>query len=614
MTSQPVRATAFVIVTLVAVAVAWLWLVTYGTWQLAEEEWLSQAFDSLARSVVRGEVTVDSAAIRWEGIRHGDRVVLYQSPFPALLRIIPLQLWPETAGRWARTSCWLAVLLSGVSFTVLVWRAAGTNLSVTQPRRGWLVAWSVLGFGLGSPVAFLISCARLYHEAILWGVAWSVAGLLCAWEASRDGVRQGLALAGLAVCTGGALLSRLTFGLPLLVIWVALAAWTVTRCNTGGEGGPARRKVAGVVVGVLVLGAALALAAWYNHARFGSVWKTFDYSGFYLDPANFGGELNLRRLPSVLVNYFGFFPSYLSSQPPFVRMAHSWYADPTVFNEWREESISLTFASSWLVVGAVLGVVAMLRRRDWKELTIQAAVGAQALMILTFYFVTQRYQGDLLPAFVFAFAVFLARTRLDSRAGRWLAAALPLLVLTSCFASVASALDWNMRLSGDTARSYKLFLARTLSPRALPRWQGRRVYLSHMMPTRTTASFAAMGVNTSWDGRPLTIGGRVLAEGLGMHAVSTATYTVPEGATDFEALIGLAGSVAGSDGAAQFLVLGQDESILFDSGVVVADAPERVVRVPLRGAKEVTLKLDDGGNGINSDHGVWGEASFLLPK
>lgn len=611
---QRVRAGALVVVTLLAVGVAWLWLVTYGTWQLGEEEWLSQAFDSLAQSLVKGEVTVDPAAIRWEGIRHGDRVVLYQSPFPALLRIVPLHLWPQTAGRWARTSCWLAALLAGASFTLLAWRAAGANTTVAQSRRGWLVAWSVLGFGLGSPVTYLIACARLYHEAILWGVAWGVAGLLCAWEASHDGAHRGLALAGLAVCAGGALLSRLTFGLPLLVIWVALATWAVTRFRSPEEGGRARRTVAGVVAGALVLAIGLGFAAWYNHARFGSIWKTFDYSGFYLDPAKFGGELNLRRLPSVLVNYFGFFPSYFSSQPPFVRMAHSWYADPTVFNEWREESISLTFASSWLVLGAVLGVAAMVRMRDWKELAIQAAVGAQAVMILTFYFVTQRYQGDILPALVFAFAVFLARARLDGRAGRWLAATLPLLVLTSCFASVAAALDWNMRLSGDTARSYKLFLARTLSFRALPHWQGRRVYLSHLMPTRTTASFAAMGVNTSWDGWPLTIGGRVLGEGIGMHAVSTATYVVPEGATDLEALIGLSGSVAGSDGAAQFLVLGQDGAVLFDSGVVVADAPERVVRVPLRGAREVTLKLDDGGNGINSDHGVWGEASFLLPK
>lgn len=608
------RAAAPVVLSFVVVVVAWTWLVTYGTWRFGEEEWLSQAFDSLAKSLMKGDVAVDPEAIQWEGIKQGDRVVLYQSPFPALLRILPDLLWPETFARWARLSSWLAVLLAGASFGLLAWRACARNPSIPPARRGWLVAWSILGFGLGSPVAYLISCARLYHEVILWGVAWGAAGLLCAWEAAQDGPRRGLALTGLAVSAGGALLSRLTFGLPLVAVWAFLVVAGLVRRRGDAEVPRRPPHLASAAVGGAVLCLALGFAAWYNHARFGSVWRTFDYSGFYLDPAGFGGELNLRRVPSTVANYFGFFPSYLSRFPPFVRMAHTWYADPSVFNEWVEESISLTFASSWLVLGALLGILAMLRSRARKELAIEGAVGLQALMILTFYFVTQRYQGDLLPALVFAYAVFLARHPMGGRGGWWLRVVLPVLVVTSSFASLASAIDWNMRLSGDTARSYKLFLSRTISFEALPRAEGRRVYLSDLIPSRSTFTFAAMGVNTSWDGRPLTIGDRPLAVGLGMHAVSTATYRVPAGASAFEALIGLSGSVARTAAAVQFLVLGQDGAVLFDSGVVRATDPERMIHVSLTGVTQVTLKLDDGGNGIDSDHGVWGEASFVLPR
>ncbi|HPW55338.1 MAG: NPCBM/NEW2 domain-containing protein [Thermoanaerobaculaceae bacterium] len=79
-------------------------------------------------------------------------------------------------------------------------------------------------------------------------------------------------------------------------------------------------------------------------------------------------------------------------------------------------------------------------------------------------------------------------------------------------------------------------------------------------------------------------------------------------------VIGRSGCVARTAAAVPCLVLDQNGAVLFDFGVVRAADRERVIRLPLAGATPVTLELDDGGNGIDSGHSVWEEASFVLPK
>ncbi|MCU0291846.1 MAG: NPCBM/NEW2 domain-containing protein [Thermoanaerobaculaceae bacterium] len=613
MSAQRRTAVLSVLLPLAAVALVWLFLVTYGTWNLVGEEWLSATYDSLARSLLRGEVTVDPDAIKWEGIKVGDRVVAYHAPFPALLRVVPNLLFPDMYGKWSRFSCLLAALLAGGAFSALILRAASGNAGLTNRQRAWLVGWSVAGFGLASPIVYLISTARLYHEPILWALAWSLIGTFLTWELLRTEDPSAWALVGLALCASAGMLTRLVSGVPLAVIWVLMAAVWWRRLATR-KGGTHVRRLVPVLAGVAVLGAAVAFTGWYNQARFGSIWKVLDYRGFYLDPTAVGGEFDPRRLPSGLVNYFGFFPSYFSSEPPFLRMAPSLYLDPAVFIEWKEETISLPFGASWLVVGGVLGLVAAGKRRRWTELVVTLPFAAQAVFILGFYFITQRYEGELLPWLLCCYALHVAHWRFDGSPGRILLRVLPAMVCLSAFASVASTLDFHMRLSGDTPHSYKLRLNRILWPR--PRfeaWNGHRMYLSDLAPVSTTFKLGEMGLDTSFDGKVLEVQGLLLPKGLGMHAVGMAVYRVPEGAVALEALVGMPTACPGSKGSVVFEVLDQDGGELFTSGIIRNGEPGRVIRVPLQGVREVTLKVGDGGDGIDCDHAPWGEVAFLVP-
>ena len=440
-----------------------------------------------------------------------------------------------------------------------------------------------------------------------------------AWELLSGRGRGTWALVGLAVCAAAGLLSRLVSGgAPLVVIRGLLAAWSWRR-NQGDEvDRPGWRRFVPYLVGLAVIGLAVALTGWYNHARFGSVWKVFDYKGFYFDPATVGGEFSIHRLPSGVANYFGLFRANFSSEPPFVRMAPSRYPDPAAFIEWKEESVSLTFAASWLVAGGVLGLWVVWRGRRWTEALVGACPSPRRpSFILGFYFITQRYEGEVLP---WLLALLCARSSPTgaSTGGTGEApapVALPVLVGVSAVASVASTLDFHLRLSGDTPRSYKRDLAERLRPRPhFEAWKGHRA-----LPGRSGRGLHHLHVREAGPrpelrreepGRAGTVPSGGPRHARREHRGRTGCRAGPPPSRRCRDAHGAAGAPMGS---VRFEVLDQDGGVLFDSGVIRGADPGRVLRVPLQGVREVTLKLGDGGDGIDNDHGVWGEVAFLTP-
>jgi hypothetical protein len=445
---------ATVVLSLLIGWAAGFWLVTYGTGVLTEEEWLSAAFDSLARSLVRGEATVDEDAIAWEGIKVDGKLCMYFAPFPALLRIVPGHLFPHLYGRWSRLSCWLAFCLATAAFALLVLEAAAANPTLRPRSRAVLVATSVLAFGLGTVLVYLVSCARIYHEPIVWGAAWAMVALVFVRRCLAAAVAPVRDLAGLAVAAGGALLSRLTFGAPLLVILAVLGGHALWARRPEMIRGAARVRL-GYALALLPAALAVALTLWYNHARFGSIWETFDYSGFNYDPAEVGGVFNVRRLPSALLNYVGVTGSYLNASPPYLQMARTRYLDESLFFYWQEETISFSLASAWLFLGGLLGTAQILRGRRWRELAVWLVLLAQVVLILSYYFVTHRFQAEFLPLFAFGFAVLCARWNFQARGAALVRGLLVATAIVSILISVAATLDWSMRLSGDTPPSYK---------------------------------------------------------------------------------------------------------------------------------------------------------------
>jgi hypothetical protein len=165
------------------VAVVYWMLVTSMTGELIGPEWLSSLYDSLGSHLLHFNAEVDPDAIRWEGISVNGKVYAYFGPFPAFLRIVLNGFWPEFRGQWSRASCLIAGLLCVVSFGTMVSVLSAQNNRLSQLRRQLLCAMLVLGFAFGSPITYLISSARVYHEGMLWGAVWRYVGSLRCSEA-----------------------------------------------------------------------------------------------------------------------------------------------------------------------------------------------------------------------------------------------------------------------------------------------------------------------------------------------------------------------------------------------------------------------------------------------
>jgi hypothetical protein len=107
------------------------------------------------------------------------------------------------------------------------------------------------------------------------------------------------------------------------------------------------------------------------------------------------------------------------------------------------------------------------------------------------------------------------------------------------------------------------------------------------------------------EGKPLSLGGKSFAHGLGTHANSRLVYHLDAGYERFEALAGVDDEMQSyGKSSVIFKVLG-DERELFNSGVMHNGTPPQRVSVPVSGVEELSLVVTDAGDGIGGDHADW---------
>jgi hypothetical protein len=388
---------------------AFLWFyTTTGGGQVFVKEVLGGAFDSQAEHFLRGNVDVDVAAIGHEAMIVNDHVRMYFGPFPAFLRIPLNFVYPAGHGKWSRISGFCAGIIALFAFAGLM-RAALRSSSLSLRGRAWLGNACIVGFALGSPLLLLLGNLSIYDEAIIWGLAWSLAALYFALRSRQsEGAALTRALLGFSLCAAGALLSRVTFGIPFILIAPVLAM------RLGRE-----NLIANLMAVLLPLGAALVFYLWLSYARFGSVTGVnYDY---YINPvhsdfAHKYGVFALRRIPYSFADYFSLHFPDLKCEPPFLRADRHSYIHPSLFsNPYSEVYISLVWCSGWLVFAAIMGIAHLIQRKGINlfEMGLAVALFIQFFCILSYFVLAQRYTTDLYPFLIFCLVIFLG---LDSAA------------------------------------------------------------------------------------------------------------------------------------------------------------------------------------------------------
>jgi hypothetical protein len=379
-----------------------LWIAaTSGGTHLFVKEVLGDAFDSQAEHFLRGDAGIDPQAISSEAMIVNGKIRTYFGPFPAFVRM-PLNLiYRHGRGLWSRFSGFCAGLVALWSFAGLVGDSLRLS-ALSSPARHWIGNASLVGFVLATPLLFLIASLSIFNEADIWALAWSVSAIFFAVRARQsDGRRLTLALFGFGFSAAAALLSRVTFGLPLFLA-APIVAFRVRRA-----GWP---RLVALAVPLL---AGLAFHLTLSYARFGN-FAGISYesyiNGVHVEFVRRHGMFDLARLPYSFAEYFSLRPPAFRAHAPFVQVDRHFLPYPTLFSLPNTESyVSLTWSAGWLVLGAVFGIVYLFsaKHSDWSDRAVAAALLIQFILILCHFTLAQRYMTELLPFLTFCFAVFV---------------------------------------------------------------------------------------------------------------------------------------------------------------------------------------------------------------
>ena len=379
-----------------------LWVVaTSGGRHLFVKEVLGEAFDSQAEYLLRGDPGVDLEAIRPEAISVNGKVRMYFGPFPALFRIPLNFVHPQGRGLWSRFSGFCAGAIALFSFAGLV-GASLRSSPLSSRARNWIGNACLAGFVFATPLLWLIGSVSIFNEAIIWALPWSLSALFFAARAwTSQGRALTVSLLGFSFAAAAALLSRVTFGIPLLLI-APMLAFRVSRAGwvrLAALAGP--------------LAAGLAFHLLFSYARFGN-FRGESYENYvnsvHREFVREHGILSLARVPYSFSDYFGLRAPSFQSSPPFVQVDRHFLSHPSLYSLPNSETyLSMLWSSGWLVLGAVFGLIYLFqsKRSDWFQRSVAAALLVQFLLILSYFALAQRYAADLLPFLVLCLLVFL---------------------------------------------------------------------------------------------------------------------------------------------------------------------------------------------------------------
>jgi len=154
----------------------------------------------------------------------------------------------------------------------------------------------------------------------------------------------------------------------------------------------------------------------------------------------------------------------------------------------------------------------------------------------------------------------------------------------------------------------------TPTPTPPPPPTGTTTYLSDLVPTAAVNGWGpyerdrSNGENAAGDGRVLTLNGVTFPKGLGVHAASSLTYTLPAGCSLLQAIIGVDDEVTNAAASVRFEAY-VGTTRIYQSSVLGVTSASVSLAVPLSAPAQLRLVVTDGGsNGITADHADWADA------
>lgn len=415
------------------------WMLSAGTWNLFRWGRQSDLYDAQARALLNGTFAMDQRVLGIESFARGDQHFMYFGPVPAVLRLPVVAFTRSFDGRLAAVSMLLALVVATWALLSLGWRLRSRVLA---PEAGVSrlesVAVGITFFAMigGSSLLYASSRTWIYHEAILWGVALTLASLasLLKWLDARDerqahstdGTWPHRHLVNASMLATLALLTRPSVGGGALAAIGIVAgrematplAAAVRRRRDGrvevdAADGVARRfresaMFAGVVVVPVI---AYSVINWIKFRRLLGV--PFDQQGFTLLneqrremlAANGGSLFNVNFIPTNLFTYLRPDLIDLDQAFPYIHPTRPAATIGSPFFDLIDFTSGIPTTMPFLLGLGIVGILATWRRsksnvRALWPLLVGCALGTVA--VLAIGYLANRYQSDFLPLLMVA--------------------------------------------------------------------------------------------------------------------------------------------------------------------------------------------------------------------
>lgn len=411
----------------VAALLLFTWLGSEGRADLMPWNRSSDFYDAQARSFLEGTWQVSGGVLGIERFESHGGTYMYQGPWPAVLRLPVVAVTDRFEGRLTLLSMMLGVVVAAAATTRLHWRVRRLVRGDLPLDRGdvWLAGAATFVVCGGSAMLYEASRPWVYHEAAVWGAAWSLAAIDAAVGCATAPSRRRFLWAGLT--TTLALCSRSSVGLAGVAAMAILAGGNLLARYGPGRpeqgfsslGGRANARGVRPILAPAVAGAApMAVYAAVNWIKFRTFFSIpFWGQGFtILDPKrqaflaeNDGTLFGLKFLPTTLVHYLK--PNGLSLTRTFPFVDFPAKAEPIgdVTFDLVDYSGSIPATMPVLTVLAVVGGMAVFRRVGRSRCPDSVVLRgpllgalAGALTILPFGYIANRYLADALPVLVIA--------------------------------------------------------------------------------------------------------------------------------------------------------------------------------------------------------------------
>jgi hypothetical protein len=397
-------------VLLTIVAVYYLFLLSNGTFQLFAPELLDKAFDNMLVHLLRGDFTVDRDAIGPEAFTRDGKTYAYFGIFPAILRIFAMPFTDIAQVELARLSC-LTALVIFVALQLRMLLIVHHGLP-PESRKSELLAVMVIATVLSGPQLYILNCAWIYNEPILWSAAMAAAfNLVIVRTTFGTKSLGGRELVLLAASAGLAINTRASVGGALYLGAILLIAWTVWRRHRSDRLAPQSsekpmRLSSTILPPIAILGLAAAGAAVVNFERWGNPFTFADFRYWDMRVNVYSntieilrkyGEFNVGRIWIGALYYATDIPYLLHNLPPFAEFLRARVA------LMSSPPVTPVLTNPLTIILAGIGLYCVwwrpkLRRRDLGILRLTLLAHASSvILILGYWFLTLRYRFDFAP-------------------------------------------------------------------------------------------------------------------------------------------------------------------------------------------------------------------------